>query len=214
VCNQVLDVAFILDASVSVGASNWNFLTNYVNNFLNQLNIGSNLVQVAFVKFADSSSSQGQGVIFNFNMYNTRLAIQTAFSGESYQTGRETNLIDALSKTRTTVFTSANGARIGQSNVRQVAIVFSDGFSDDPGNVNNQITLLKNQGVYIVAVAVATQFSQTTLTSQFTSFVSTSSELLIASDFTQLSTVTTNLVTYSCVAPLPVGKTIKVPFSL
>jgi len=203
VCSQLIDVAFLLDASNSVSSTNWNTLTSYVSSFITYLNIGAPnyITQVAFVKFADVSLS-GQGVVFYLNTYSNSQSISNGFVNEQFQTGRETNFVDALGRTRTQVFAS-NGVR---SNSRKIAVVITDGVNDASSDVTTQATLLKQAGVYVIVVGVTSSISDGSLRSQLNSVASNTGELQTVGNFGQLASttsVTNNLLNYICNSQIP-----------
>ena len=123
VCNNAIDVMFIVDASGSVELHNFQKQLDFMKEFVQAFDIGPgpNQVQVGAIIFESSVHNQ-----FNMNTFSTKGSLSTAISGISYtEGGTYTHL--ALDYVRTNSFTTAAGDRPGVPNF---AIVLTDGVSE------------------------------------------------------------------------------------
>jgi len=121
-CPTDIDIVFVVDASGSIGSTNFNLVKSFLSRLVGRLDIDSGNTRVALVTYA---SNVGSG--FNLSDYNTVASIQRAISRLTYSAGG-TNTAAALAYVRTTMLTSAAGAR---SNLPNVVVVLTDGNSNN-----------------------------------------------------------------------------------
>jgi len=121
-CPTDIDIVFVVDASGSIGSTNFNLVKSFLSRLVGRLDIDSGNTRVALVTYA---SNVGSG--FNLSDYNTVASIQRAISRLTYSSGG-TNTAAALAYVRTTMLTSAAGDR---SNVPNVVVVLTDGNSNN-----------------------------------------------------------------------------------
>uniref|UniRef100_A0A2C9LYX7 VWFA domain-containing protein n=1 Tax=Biomphalaria glabrata TaxID=6526 RepID=A0A2C9LYX7_BIOGL len=96
--------------------------------------------------------------MFPFNRYYNHHDLEKAIMNTTY-VGSTTNTAEALDFARTTSFSSANGARSG---VPQMAVVLTDGLSNDQDLTKIAADKLKANSVEVLAIGVG-NFSQTEL---------------------------------------------------
>ena len=115
----------MLDASGSVGRSNFQRVRQFVLDFVQGLEIGPNDNQVGVIRF---SSTNNVGVIFNLNTHSNKSNVLNAVSNIAY-TGGGTHTHLALQLLLSQGFTTGGGARLSDGSVFRLAVVMTDGRS-------------------------------------------------------------------------------------
>ncbi|KAK3591356.1 hypothetical protein CHS0354_040317 [Potamilus streckersoni] len=139
------DILFILDASGSVGPQNFRRMLDFVTATVNSFPISPTEIQVGMVTY-DSRTYP----VFHLNRYTNKADINTAIFGTRYTSGT-TNTADAIKYARETAFTTQNGAR---SNAAKIAIVITDGESDNSQATFSESQKLRDAGVTIFSIGV------------------------------------------------------------
>ena len=137
---------FVLDASTSVTAPNFELMKDFVKDFLFIADIDSGNVRVGIIIYSTEDYVQ-----FQLNTYRSKVEIFEAIDNIPYRYG-STNTADALNTMRTEMFTRANGDR---PNVPNICIVVTDGVS----NINSRRTIpeaeqARKQGIHIYAIGI------------------------------------------------------------
>merc|ERR1711962_1855571 len=123
VCDQnEVDLVFVLDASGSVTPDNFGKVKNFVKKFLLEADIDGGKVRVGVNVYSTFNE-----VAFNLNTYSSKKDVLNAIDALSFK-GQGSRLGSALETMSSEMFTDANGDR---ANVSNVAIVITDGESDD-----------------------------------------------------------------------------------
>ena len=125
VCNNAIDVMFVVDASRSVGFDNFQKQLDFMKELVQAYDIGPGPNQVQFGAITFDSKVYNQ---FNMGTFSNKTSLTTAISGIIY-TEWHTHTYLALDYVRTNSFTTAAGYRPGVPNV---AIVLTDGESSNP----------------------------------------------------------------------------------
>lgn len=102
-CEAQADIVFLLDASGSVGSTNFQKVKDFVHDMMNSFNIGPTAVQVGVDTFQSNVKSE-----FNMNKYSDRPAIQNAINNIQYTAGG-THTGEAIRFVRSDSFSSAAG---------------------------------------------------------------------------------------------------------
>ena len=141
-----VDLVFVLDASGSVKADNFDKMKDFVKNFLSDADVDGGSVRVGVNVY-----STGSKIEFNLNEHDKKDDMFKAIDAIKYQAGW-TNTASGLEKMRKKMFTFAAGDR---PNVDNVAIVLTDGQS----NINAKNTIPKadkarNEGIHIYAIGI------------------------------------------------------------
>ena len=136
----------VLDASGSVGSSNFQKMKDFVKDFLSDADIDGGSVRVGVNMF-----STGVEVEFDLNSYTTKAQVFDAVDAIPYIKGW-TNTASGIENMKSKMFTTAKGDR---SDVDNVAIVITDGQS----NVDSKRTIpnadaARNEGIYVYAVGI------------------------------------------------------------
>jgi uncharacterized protein YegL len=115
---------FVLDSSGSIGSTNFQKMRNFVKTVVNDLDIGPRRTQVGVIVFSSSAS-----VSFHLDTYSDRQSLAAAVDRVPYINGG-TKTADALYLLINQGFA---GARPKIQGVPRVAMVVTDGKSNDPG---------------------------------------------------------------------------------
>ena len=114
---------FVLDSSGSIGSTNFQKMRNFVKTVVNDLDIGPKRTQVGVIVFSSTASNS-----FHLNTYSDRQSLTAAVDGIPY-IGGGTKTADALYLLINQGFA---GARPKSQGVPRVAMVVTDGKSNDP----------------------------------------------------------------------------------
>lgn len=125
-CKNVhYDLAFILDTSSSVGKDNFEKIRQWVANLVDSFDVAPDKTRVAVVRYSDRPTTE-----FNLARYRTLEDVKRAARNIRYL-GGNTMTGDAISYTTSNIFTERNGARPVARGVQRVAILLTDGRSQD-----------------------------------------------------------------------------------
>ena len=160
-----------MDESGSVGSSNYQLMKQFVYNTVNEFDIGADETQVGVISF--SSSAQVQ---FYLNTYHDKSALLTAINNLPYS-GGGTDTAAGLNLLRQSGFTSANGGRPLTQAIPRVAVVITDGQSNDGTATAAAAQSAHDAGITILAVGIGSNVDNDELTA-------------IASDPSYVSTIT------------------------
>ena len=114
---------FVLDSSGSIGSTNFQKMRNFVKTVINDLDIGPKRTQVGVIVFSSTAS-----ISFHLNAYANRQSLTAAVDRIPYINGG-TKTADALYLLISQGFA---GARPKSQGVPRVAIVVTDGKSNEP----------------------------------------------------------------------------------
>lgn len=124
-CKVNTDIFFVLDGSGSIGSSNFEQVRRFETEFVSNLEIGPQDNQVGTIVFSSVGS-----IAFYLNSYNNSNDVLSAIQTIPYPSG-STNTPDGLCQMVRHGFTEANGARPTSAAVFRVAIVMTDGKSNE-----------------------------------------------------------------------------------
>ncbi|CDQ82903.1 unnamed protein product [Oncorhynchus mykiss] len=125
-CKNVhYDLVFILDTSSSVGKENFEKIRQWVSNLVESFDVGPDKTRVAVVRYSDRPTTE-----FNLGRYSTMDEVKRAARNIRYL-GGNTMTGDAISYTTTNIFTERAGARPAARGIQKVAILLTDGRSQD-----------------------------------------------------------------------------------
>lgn len=142
-----VDIAFVLDASKSLGLDNYEKMKGFVKRLLDGTDIDNGDVRVGIVSYSTKAN-----VEFMLNSYNTKADVFDAVNSMSWKYG-STNTADGLRAMREEIFYSEdNGDRHG---VPKICILITDGVS----NINSRRTIpeaeyAKASGIHIFAIGI------------------------------------------------------------
>ncbi|GAA6080340.1 collagen alpha-1(XXII) chain [Tachysurus ichikawai] len=125
-CKNVhYDLVFILDTSSSVGKDNFEKIRQWVANLVESFDVGEDKTRVAVVRYSDRPTTE-----FNLARYKTLEEVKKAARNIRYL-GGNTKTGDAISYTTANIFTVPAGARPAARGIQKVAILLTDGRSQD-----------------------------------------------------------------------------------
>ncbi len=144
-CLEKVDIVFILDASGSVQAKNFNTMKQFVKDFVEEIDIDSGIARIGIMTFSNSEKIE-----FHLNIYNNRLNMINAIDDIRYLRG-STNTASALRYLRETMFTDSNGDRTA---ARNVAILITDGQSNDHTRTVQEAMKVRDSGIHMFVAGV------------------------------------------------------------
>jgi len=122
-----MDLIFVLDESGSVGESNFRNIKTFTANLVSNLEIGPEETQVGVITFNSRAT-----VRFQLNTYQTSGSILRTIANMRYLGGGGTNTPAALNALREG-FSITYGVRPSEEGIPRVAIVVTDGKSNEGG---------------------------------------------------------------------------------
>ncbi|KAJ7983920.1 hypothetical protein DPEC_G00369520, partial [Dallia pectoralis] len=142
---SLADIVFIVDESGSIGNDNFQLVRDFIHNIVDGLNVGLNSVRVGIVLYSDQVSAQ----VF-LNSFQEKTEMLSFIKMLPYR-GGGTKTGEALEFARTNIFIREQGSR-KQEGVQQVAIVITDGQSQD--NVSSPAAALRRAGVTVYGLGI------------------------------------------------------------
>lgn len=140
---NVADIVFIVDESGSITTPNFQLIRIFLHSIISGLDVNQTAVRVGIVTYHDTPTAH-----FYLDTAKSRADILRSVSVLPYR-GGGTKTGAALNFTRDKVFTGKRGKR---KNVQQVAVLITDGESDD--NVTEAAKSLRRAGVTIYAIGI------------------------------------------------------------
>uniref|UniRef100_A0A1X7V9K0 VWFA domain-containing protein n=1 Tax=Amphimedon queenslandica TaxID=400682 RepID=A0A1X7V9K0_AMPQE len=152
-CNsRAFDFIIILDASGSVGSSNFQTMKNFVASMLYSFINGRNGTHVGVIRYSGSPS-----IVISLGSFNTYSQLATAVRGISY-TGGSTNTAAALNLL-TTAFATA---RVSEG-IPRVAAVFTDGHSNSYSATVQAAQAIHDAGIHVYSFGIGSGISNAEL---------------------------------------------------
>uniref|UniRef100_A0A8C5EUL1 VWFA domain-containing protein n=1 Tax=Gouania willdenowi TaxID=441366 RepID=A0A8C5EUL1_GOUWI len=139
-------LSFILDTSSSVGKENFEKIRQWVSNLVESFDVSPEKTRVAVVRYSDRPTTE-----FNLDRHRTLEDVKTAARNIRY-IGGNTMTGDAISYTTNNIFTERNGARPTARGIQRVAILLTDGRSQD--YVLEPSKLAAKAGIRMFAVGI------------------------------------------------------------
>ncbi|XP_051028323.1 integrin alpha-2 [Acomys russatus] len=143
-CPSLIDVVVVCDESNSIYP--WEAVKNFLEKFVQGLDIGPKKTQVALIQYANNPR-----VVFNLNTFKTKEEMVTATS-QTYQYGGDlTNTFKAIQFARDVAFLPASGGRPGAT---KVMVVVTDGESHDGAKLKAVIQQCNDDEILRFGIAV------------------------------------------------------------
>lgn len=146
--NPYSDICFIVDESGSISETDYILSKEFLKDFILDTKIGNEETQFAIVRF---SSSAVCDVYFNTFNENTRMI---EYIDSLIQFAEGTNTGYAIDFALSNVFSNYTGARNPELGYGRVAIVITDGNSNDPMLTADAAFRMRNSGITIYAIGV------------------------------------------------------------
>ncbi|KAK3581965.1 hypothetical protein CHS0354_023436 [Potamilus streckersoni] len=138
------DIMFVLDVSSSIWFKDFKTQMNFVKDVVDIFDVNSGKAQVGIITFSDYAE-----VEFRLGQHKTKKTLMEAIDMVEYR-GGSTNTSHALQLLRG-LFKPGSGSRQG---VAHIAIVVTDGQSQDPQATQNMAMLAHDEGIYVFAIGV------------------------------------------------------------
>ena len=151
---NLADIVILMDASGSVGTTNFEKQKNFVADFANTFDISPNNVQIGVVTFASEPKNE-----FNLNTFQTKLEVVNAIS-EIGSIRRRTRTDLALAYVRENSFTADAGDRVDAVNV---LVILTDGKSNQPELTKEEADKIHETGAKVFAIGIGGGVDQTEL---------------------------------------------------
>ncbi|KAK3092481.1 hypothetical protein FSP39_003428 [Pinctada imbricata] len=177
----------VLDESGSITLTNFGKMLTFSEDLVQSLNIGTGEAMIAFLTYSYSTR-----VHFDFNTYSTKTAVINAISNVDYSSGG-TNTADALETARLH-YATAYGKR---DNALSLAIVLTDGKSNDKSSTLAQAQKLLDHGVTVYCIGIGSNLDE----EELKAIASNPNDhyLISSTDFDELTTKITGLVESLCI---------------
>ena len=167
-CDSGLDIVFVLDASGSIGSSNFVRMKDFVKSVVSNFEIGDDKTRVGVIRYASSASiiiplgSTDDSLLLNNSITNI------IYTGGGTATHLALNLLDiAFSNARTS------------QGVPRVAIVFTDGRSNSPSLTVQAAQAVHSTGIVVYSFGIGNNVDA----DELNAIASSSSNVFVISDF-------------------------------
>ncbi|WAR25563.1 CO6A4-like protein [Mya arenaria] len=150
-CGSALaDIVFVLDSSESVDLSNWGKLLTFVEDIIASADVDTGKTRIGLETYRHNVT-----VEFHLDEHIRTQNMIDHVMGIPYVRG-STNTADAIENMFDVMFSPKYGDR---PNVPNIAIVITDGLSDDSESTMEAAELAKAEGIHIYAIAVGLKVS-------------------------------------------------------
>ncbi|XP_003385151.1 PREDICTED: uncharacterized protein LOC100635304 [Amphimedon queenslandica] len=149
---RAFDFIILLDASGSVGSSNFEIMKNFVADMLSNFTIGPNDTRVGVIRYSSNPS-----IVIQLGSINTYSQLATAVRDISYTSGG-TNTAAALDLLSTAFAT----ARVSEG-IPRVAAVFTDGMSNNAAATVQSAQAVHDDGITVFSFGIGTGVSNAEL---------------------------------------------------
>ncbi|KAI8767682.1 collagen alpha-6(VI) chain [Biomphalaria glabrata] len=181
------DIILVLDASLSIGAKNWPFLTKVAGEITSRFTISQEKVRFGAIFFNRKPTK-----LFDLKTYNNNRDIYDALVSIKYPHLSGTHTDKALDLITTDqMFSSQSG---GRDSAKDLVIVITDGYSYYPEKTQESAADLKKQGITVISVGFGPDVSMTELEGMS----SGPGLVYLASDFQCLQDIQTQLIQKLC----------------
>ena len=144
VCEGNLDVVFMLDASGSIEEKNFAKIIAFVSAIVDRMSVDNGRSRVGAITFSDHPAEQ-----FALGSHSTSAGVRASLATVHYTRGT-TDLAAAIELVRTRLF----GASGDRAEARNVAVVITDGESNNRTLTLEAARRAKEEGVVLVTVGV------------------------------------------------------------
>ncbi|XP_060684128.1 collagen alpha-3(VI) chain-like [Hemiscyllium ocellatum] len=141
---ETADLIFLIDGSVNVGSGNFQYIRDFIVNFIDNLEIGPDKIQIGVVQYSDEPSTE-----FYFNTYTTKTEVLDAVKQLQPKGGDEINTGEAVQFLIDNHFISSSGSRVSEGVPQAVIIITSSESSDD---INQAELSLKQGSIYSFSI--------------------------------------------------------------
>uniref|UniRef100_A0A673JW23 Collagen alpha-6(VI) chain-like n=1 Tax=Sinocyclocheilus rhinocerous TaxID=307959 RepID=A0A673JW23_9TELE len=143
--NTVADIVFLVDGSNSIGPANFQQIREFLSSLVEKFEVTPDRIRVGLVQYSDTPYTE-----FSLSTYQNKEEILSYIKNLRYKTGG-TFTGKGLEFMLKQHFVEKAGSR-AQQNVPQIAIVITDGDSQD--EVKSQAQELRQRGIKIFAIGI------------------------------------------------------------
>lgn len=146
-CTQetVADIVFLVDGSSSIGLENFQEVCEFLSSLVENFDVAPDKIRIGLVEYSDTPRTE-----FSLNTYQNKQDILSYIQNLQYKTGG-TFTGQGLEFMLKQHFVEKAGSR-AQQNVPQIAIVITDGDSQD--EVESQAQELRQRGIKIFTIGI------------------------------------------------------------
>ena len=141
------DVVFVLDSSNSIRPENWPFIINFTASVARFLDIGLDDSLIGIILFGEKAN-----IHFNVREYLDQDSLVEAIMATEYNVSKNTRTWRALKLLRES--SQPNGAMMLREGFRHIAIVFTDGKSDNRTHTKISAHALHNASIFDQVYAI------------------------------------------------------------
>ena len=138
------DIALVIDSSASITPDAWNEMKIFLKQLVDQFDIGPNKVRIGIIIYASSAYIE-----VHLDQYDTATGLKMAIDNLQRR-GYLTATDQALN-----LLTNQFFRNTGRAGVDQVAILFTDGASDEPQRTSQAATDAKANGIRLLVVGIS-----------------------------------------------------------
>lgn len=153
VCQTKVDLAFVVDASGSIGSTNFLKIKDFLKTFVDYFNIGEEESHISLLWY-----SYNVKVVLYFNTLYDKLEIKNKIQNMYYEAS-STYTGEALYVLQNELFNAKNGMRNDKS-VPKIGILITDGQSNGNINVVDAAKSVQNHGVNLFGIGVGSGVSK------------------------------------------------------
>ncbi|XP_016101724.1 collagen alpha-4(VI) chain-like [Sinocyclocheilus grahami] len=143
--NTVADIVFLVDGSNSIGPANFQQIREFLSSLVENFEVAPDRIRIGLVQYSDTPYTE-----FSLSTYQNKEEILSYIKNLRYKTGG-TFTGKGLEFMLKQHFVEKAGSR-AQQNVPQIAIVITDGDSQD--EVKSQAQELRQRGIKIFAIGI------------------------------------------------------------
>ncbi|XP_048455106.1 collagen alpha-3(VI) chain-like isoform X2 [Rhincodon typus] len=140
------DLVFLIDGSRNLGRGEFQFIRSFIANFIEDLNIGPDAIQVGMVQYSKTPST-----VFYLNTYTTKTEVLKAVKNIRQKGGNEANTGMALQFLVDNHFIPSAGSRADEE-VPQVMVLLTSRQSSD--DVRRGVFSIKKRGTFTFVLGI------------------------------------------------------------
>ncbi|XP_069025985.1 integrin alpha-1 isoform X1 [Embiotoca jacksoni] len=149
-CAKELDIVLVLDGSNSIYP--WSSIVDFLNRFLDKIEIGPKLSQVGIVSYGETVTHR-----VNLSQFDNTAALQDFVKDLPQQTGFKTMTFLGIDTARKEAFMPERGARPG---VKKVMVIVTDGESHDFHNLEKVVKDCDDDDIERFGIAVLGDYNR------------------------------------------------------
>ncbi|XP_078084812.1 collagen alpha-3(VI) chain-like isoform X2 [Mustelus asterias] len=142
--SESADLIFLIDGSGDLRSAEFQFIRSFIANFIQDLNIGFDAIQIGLVQYSDTPSTE-----FYLNTYPTKTEVLNAIQDLRQKGGNQANTGKALQFLIDNHFIASAGSR-AEEGVPQVMVLMTTRQSTD--DVRRGVFLIKKRGTFTFVV--------------------------------------------------------------